>query len=190
MLLNDYEYHLSISPLIVRSVNSHERIAVVKEALPSAEQLEAVDNPHSEALIYKVFEEYSPEYPDAPIKMAVVSRLRFNKEPSHSIDIVGLSVGKYAIPLTGGQSAIRPLRGLGEGVMEVVHKNDDYIFVILLAGGCPVELNIAEVPKPFGLTQITRVLNHQGFPVNLGSPINFTQEDVSRQIKLMGLRAL
>ena len=188
MLLKDYEYHLSISPLIERSVDSHERIAVVKEALPTAEQLEAVSNPQGEALVYKIFEEYAPEWPDASLKMAVVARLRFNSEPTPSIDIVGLSVGKYNIPLTGGKTLVRPLRNLGECVIELVHKNDEFIFIVILAGGCPVSLEIAETCTPPELTKITPAFNHQGFPVKLGSPTNFTSDDVSRQMELMGLR--
>ena len=188
MLLQDYEYHLSISPLIERSVNSHERIAVVKEVLPTTEQLEAVGNPCSEAIIYKIFEEHAPEWPDASLKMAVVARLRFNNEPTNSIDIVGLSVGKYHIPLFGGKTSVRPLRRLGESVVELVHKNDEFIFVVILAGGCPVSLEIAETYTPPELTKITPAFNQQGFQVKLGSPTTFTQEDVNRQMELMGLR--
>ena len=191
MLLKDYEYHLSISPLIEQSVKSHERIAVVKEALPTTEQLESVGNPQGEALVYKIFEEYAPhDWPDASLKMAVVARLRFNSEPTPSIDIVGLSVGKYNIPLSGGRTAVRPLRNLGEGVIELVHKNDEFIFVIILAGGSPVSLDIAEISTPSDMTQINPAFNHQGLPVKLGSPTNFTSDDVSRQMELMGLRPI
>ena len=188
MLLQDYEYHLSISPLIEHAVSTKERIAIVKEGLPNAEQLEAVSNPSGEAIIYKIFEEHAPEWPDASLKMAVVARLRFNNEPTNSIDIVGLSVGKYHIPLFGGKTSVRPLRRLGESVVELVHKNDEFIFVVILAGGCPVSLEIAETYTPTELTKITPAFNQQGFPVKLGSPTNFTQEDVNRQMELMGLR--
>ena len=165
MLLNDFEYHLSISPLIAHATEGKERIAIVKETLPSADKLASVANPKGEALVYKIFEEYAPEWPAAAIKMAVVVRLRFNTEPSLSIDIVGVSVGKYLIPLSGGRTSIRPVRSLGESVVELVHKNDEFIFVVILAGGCPVSLDVAEISTPNDATQINPAFSDKLFPV-------------------------
>ena len=190
MLLDDFQYHLTLSPLIRESIASKERIAIVKETHPSQAQLDEVKNEFNEYLVYKVFEEDTVDGDhDAVCSMAAVTRLRHTPELA-ALDIVGLSVGKFKIPLTGSRTVTRVAKELGESVIELTHRQGNLLFIVHLAGGCPLALFVADIPElDPGFVQ-RNPTQRGGLAVQLGSPVWFTPNDIKRQAELMGFTSL